>query len=86
MTKQMFALLGAAVVCAGCAVPVERARDRVRPVVREAIAQAKDYEDGKVETWKDLQTLADQYGCGISVGARQRMDSEDRAKLDSLDC
>ena len=85
MTKAL-ALLAVLAALAGCAVPVQNARDRIRPVVREAINEAKDYEDVKVEIWKDLQTLADQYGCGISVGARQRMDSEDRAKLDSLNC
>lgn len=84
--KRTSALLGVVIVCAGCAAPVESARDRIRPVVRQAISEAKDYEDVKVEIWKDLQTLADQYGCGISVGARQRMSEEDRAKLDALVC
>ena len=80
------ALLVVAGVCVGCAAPVERARDRLKPVIREAIQETKDYEDTKLDTWRDLVKLTEQFACGLSVGARQRATDDERQSIDAVDC
>ena len=77
-------LLAVLVACAGCT--QVNVSDRLRPIIREKIARVEAAEDQKLDDWRDLRALVNKLGCAVSVGARQRASSEERAELDALEC